>query len=81
MVNPDGTHHELRDDEWHLVPKETWNEWPTEWELRVSDRIFHIKPPFEDQLMDTYFQYWEGLVHVTENDQIVGRGYMELTGY
>ena len=44
-----------------------------------------LDPLFDDQELDTRpttgVVYWEGAVQVLEADHVIGRGYLELTGY
>ncbi len=59
--------------------------YPVEMALEFGDRRLILKPLFDDQELDsrqsTGAIYWEGAVSVFENGQVVGRGYLELTGY
>ena len=58
-------------------------EYPVETELRVGPHIIRTKPVIDDQELSTRrpapVTYWEGLVQV--EGTLVGRGYLELTGY
>lgn len=53
--------------------------------VRVGDATFDIEPLFDDQELDsrasTGFVYWEGAALARRGDAVVGRGYLELTGY
>ena len=67
-----------------LTVQDTWREWPVAWRLtlRGEQRPFTIRAAFEDQVMETAVRYWEGVVHVHDDDgNRLGDGYMELTGY
>jgi predicted secreted hydrolase len=59
--------------------------YPVEWHVRAGDREFDLEPLLDDQENDTRLStgaiYWEGAVRVHEQRRIVGRGYLELTGY
>jgi len=60
--------------------------WPVGWLLRLLHQgqvteEFTLEAAIDDQRMATAVRYWEGLAWVRQNDQLVGRGYMELTGY
>ena len=65
-----------------LASTHTWRGWPVRWELTVGDERFTVVAAFNDQVMETFVRYWEGLVWVEdENGDRLGSGYMELTGY
>jgi predicted secreted hydrolase len=53
--------------------------------IRVGDRVFETEPLFEDQELDSRASagaiYWEGASRLREFGRLVGRGYLELTGY
>ena len=59
--------------------------YPVALRLTVDDRTFTLEPLFDDQELDTRSTtgvvYWEGAVRVLEADRVIGRGYLELTGY
>lgn len=59
--------------------------WPVGTTLKVGDEVFEIRPWFNDQELDssrsTGVIYWEGAVDIVRNQQRLGRGYLELTGY
>ena len=57
---------------------------PFEWQISLPayNRHWVVKPLYDQQWMDTRFPYWEGVVRVEDaHGELVGRGYMELTGY
>lgn len=58
-------------------------EYPVETELRFGPHIIRTIPTIDDQELSTRrpapVTYWEGLVHV--EGTLMGRGYLELTGY
>jgi predicted secreted hydrolase len=60
-------------------------EYPVAMRLRAGEREFVLEPLLDDQELDsrasTGVIYWEGAVMAKERDRIVGRGYLELTGY
>lgn len=69
-------------------------QWPVEWRLELplvrADEedpssmplTLFIEALVDDQLMQQTLVYWEGIVGVRDlNNQPLGRGYMELTGY
>jgi predicted secreted hydrolase len=51
----------------------------------ISDLLLALEPLMDDQEQDarasTGTVYWEGAVTARSGDRIVGRGYLELTGY
>ena len=59
--------------------------YPVEWRVRAASHEFTLKPLLDDQENDTRLStgaiYWEGAVRAYEQDKLVGRGYLELTGY
>jgi predicted secreted hydrolase len=59
--------------------------YPIEWQVTVGDRVITLKPLMDDQENDasgsTGTIYWEGAVRAFEGDKLIGRGYLELTGY
>ena len=56
-----------------------------QWHVRAGNREFDFEPLLDDQENDTRLStgaiYWEGAVRAYEQRRIVGRGYLELTGY
>jgi predicted secreted hydrolase len=60
--------------------------YPVEWQVTVGDRVLTLRPLMDDQENDargsTGTIYWEGAVRAfdAQNEEI-GRGYLELTGY
>ncbi|HMI74173.1 MAG TPA: lipocalin-like domain-containing protein [Steroidobacteraceae bacterium] len=67
-----------------LSPR-TGIDYPVEWTVRAGTRAIHLQPLLDDQENDTRLStgaiYWEGAVRAYEQDKLVGRGYLELTGY
>ena len=59
--------------------------YPVQWRVRAGVRVFDIEPLMDDQENDTRLStgaiYWEGAVRAREDHRLVGRGYLELTGY
>jgi predicted secreted hydrolase len=74
-----------------FVPKRAWRSprtgtsYPVEWHVRAGSREFDLEPLLDDQENDTRLStgavYWEGAVSAYEQGRLVGRGYLELTGY
>jgi predicted secreted hydrolase len=56
-----------------------------QWHVRAGTREFDLEPLLDDQENDTRLTvgaiYWEGAVRAYEQRRLVGRGYLELTGY
>jgi predicted secreted hydrolase len=69
----------------HWVSPRTGISYPVSWSVRAADREFDLEPLLDDQENDTRLStgaiYWEGAVRAYEKSRIVGRGYLELTGY
>ena len=67
------------------VSSRTAISYPVEWSVRAGDLEIAIKPLLDDQENDTRLTtgaiYWEGAVQASMDGQLVGRGYLELTGY
>ena len=75
----------------HFEPLADWTSprtgarYPVSQRIRVGDRVFETEPLFEDQELDSRASagavYWEGASRLRESGRLVGRGYLELTGY
>jgi predicted secreted hydrolase len=63
----------------------TGAEYPVAFRLRYADTTITLEPLIDDQEIDarasTGTVYWEGAVTATREGRVVGRGYLELTGY
>ena len=81
VVDQNGSTVNLTDDEWSIQPLKRWRRWPVEWNLVLHDADLIVLPAFENQLMTTSIEYWEGVVFLYDRSQVVGEGYLELTGY
>lgn len=60
--------------------------YPVEWKVTVGARVVTLRPLMDDQENDasgsTGTVYWEGAVRAFDaQNQLIGRGYLELTGY
>ena len=59
--------------------------YPIEWTVHAGTRDIEIEPLLDNQENDTRLStgaiYWEGAVRALAEGRIVGRGYLELTGY
>ncbi|MBL8272044.1 carotenoid 1,2-hydratase [Steroidobacter sp.] len=77
------------DIEWkplrHWRSDRTGVRYPVEWQVTVGTRVITLRPLMDDQENDasgsTGTIYWEGAVLAYEADKVIGRGYLELTGY
>jgi predicted secreted hydrolase len=92
LVDRDGRAHRLmRDDATidvldHWTSPRTRARYPSHWRVRVPSAGLDlvVEPWLADQEMRTSFVYWEGAVRVqggVSGRPILGRGYVELTGY
>ena len=87
LITADGVQMPLRPEDFELQPLRLWEDgtgarWPVAWRVRVGDSSWEVRAAIDDQRMDTSIVYWEGLVHLFDEDGLrAGRGYMELTGY
>lgn len=73
-----------------LKPVKYWQasdgaKYPIAWELRYPavNGSWRIEAVVDDQLMETSVRYWEGAVNIIDlqTKQLVGLGYLELSGY
>jgi len=59
--------------------------YPVQWRIRAGNREIDLQPLLDDQENDTRLStgaiYWEGAVQAYEHRQLIGRGYLEMTGY
>jgi predicted secreted hydrolase len=69
----------------HWVSPRTGISYPVQWTIRTGGHDFQLLPLMDDQENDTRLStgaiYWEGAVRALTEDKLVGRGYLELTGY
>jgi predicted secreted hydrolase len=60
-------------------------EYPTSIELRVWNQSYELVPTVSSQELSTKLggniAYWEGACRVMEKNMVIGRAYLELTGY
>jgi predicted secreted hydrolase len=67
------------------VSPRTMIAYPVQWHIRAGVREVDLQPLLDDQENDTRLStgaiYWEGAVRAYEEKKLVGRGYLELTGY
>jgi len=59
--------------------------YPVQWRVRAGSQEIDLEPLIDDQENDTRLStgaiYWEGAVRAYQAHRVVGRGYLELTGY
>jgi predicted secreted hydrolase len=69
----------------HWTSPRTQIAYPVQWRVRAGSREFNLEPLLDDQENDTRLStgaiYWEGAVRAYEQGRLIGRGYLELTGY
>lgn len=80
-IEPDGTSKSIPASNWKIKPRRFWKSYPVEWELEVDKNRYVVAAKFDNQVMNTSIKYWEGVVEVKDGENVIGRGYMELTGY
>jgi predicted secreted hydrolase len=86
-----GTTRVLRPADLDFQPMRTWVSprtniaYPVGWQIRAGDMRLQLTPLMDDQENDTRLStgaiYWEGAVQAAERNSVIGRGYLELTGY
>ena len=75
-----------------FTPQRLWRSprtqasYPVQWQVQVPGQVFTVRAAFEAQELDsrnsTGAVYWEGLCELLNaQQQRVGRGYLEMTGY
>ena len=60
--------------------------YPVEWAVRTPSGTYTVRALLDNQELDSRAStgaiYWEGLSEVRDSQQrLVGRGYLEMTGY
>jgi len=91
LRDSDGTTHTLEPGDVEFQRQREWRSprtgilYPVQWHVRAGSRQFDLEPLMNDQENDTRLStgaiYWEGAVRAMEGNSMVGRGYLELTGY
>jgi len=90
LVRADSRKTALSADDFELEPLRWWNSpeggrYPVAWRLRVpeADLDLRVEALIDDQEMATGVRYWEGAVGVRSatSGEVLGRGYLEMTGY
>ncbi|MBK5103574.1 MAG: carotenoid 1,2-hydratase [Burkholderiales bacterium] len=87
----DGRVRVLDADEVSFQPLRRWRsprtqtEYPVALRVRAGDLDFELVPMMDDQELDSRAStgtiYWEGAVTAKTGDKLLGKGYLELTGY
>ncbi len=89
-IMPDGESESLRADDVDMQVLRYWTaasgrRYPVSWDLRIPklQQRFVIEALVDDQEMATGLFYWEGAVKVSrpDTDNLLGYGYLEMTGY
>lgn len=88
---PGGAAHTFAASEVAFEPLQYWTSprtravYPVAQRIRVGSRQFETRPLMPDQELDarasSAVAYWEGASELFEDGRVVGRGYLELTGY
>ncbi len=75
----------------HFQPLRRWRsphtqaEYPVTMMIKTGETVWQITPLMDDQELDSRASigavYWEGAATLERNGEMVGRGYLELTGY
>lgn len=69
----------------HWTSTRTGIQYPVAMRVVAGNREIELEPLMDDQELDssasTGVIYWEGAVRAKVNGKVVGRGYLELTGY
>lgn len=87
----DGTVRTFAPEEIRFTPVRHWQSPRTQTNYPVAMRVqagalaFDLEPLMDDQELDSRASvgtvYWEGAVRASTGGQVIGRGYLELTGY
>lgn len=82
---------QFKSEQVEFIPTRTWQSphteaiYPVAMRIRTGDAEWRITPLFDDQELDsrqsTGAVYWEGAVTLTRSGKLLGKGYLELTGY
>ena len=93
LVESDGSYRILGREDFEFSEIRRWKDrqgvsWPVAWRVRLpaEDLAFDVRPAFDAQRWYATVGYWEGAVDVIdtvdgEDGRILGRGYLELSGY
>jgi predicted secreted hydrolase len=89
-IAADGSSRSLSSAQFQLEPLRHWEasdgrRYPVAWRLQAGpeEPPLRIEALFDAQQMRTGVVYWEGAVtvHAQDEDALLGRGYLEMTGY
>ena len=89
-IKPNGESQSLKADDVVLQPLRYWTSasgrrYPLSWQLQIPrlQQQFVVEALVDDQEMATGIYYWEGAVKVSNaaTNQLLGYGYLEMTGY
>ncbi len=88
---PDGKAVALRREQVEFAPRRSWRSprtgtlYPVAFSVRAGELLVEVEPLLDDQELDargsTGTIYWEGAVRALSGGQVIGKGYLELTGY
>ena len=92
LVNPQGDWIRLSMQDVKLTKLRTWkseksgSEYPVDWKMEIPKHNLSLtlKAVIDNQERIDSLKYWEGAINVTEQEdskKLVGRGYIEMTGY
>ncbi len=90
IIKPDGSTTDIHYEDIQLTPLKTWTsaegrKYPIAWQMRLPkvNKSWRIEALVDNQEMSVGIQYWEGAVHIIDEatQQVVGKGYLEMTGY
>lgn len=91
LRNAAGRVRNLAPDDVEFIPMRHWQsphtgtDYPVAFAVRAGDLQFTLEPLLDDQENDTRATtgaiYWEGAVQARQQERVIGRGYLELTGY
>ncbi len=91
IVNGDSSTVKLGTGDIVLTVLDTWKSstgvtYPLKWQAEVvpMGKTFIVEAAFNQQELDLSTRYWEGAVNIYDSqdeDEIIGTGYLEMTGY
>lgn len=90
LVEPDGGYRILGREDFEFEDIRRWEDrlgvaWPVAWRVRLpaENMEFEVRPAFDAQRWYATVGYWEGAVDVIDprDRRLLGRGYLELSGY
>ena len=91
IVNNDSSTFKLGTGDIVLTVLDTWKSstgvtYPLKWQAEVvpMGKTFIVEAAFNQQELDLSTRYWEGAVNIYDSqdeDEIIGTGYLEMTGY